>query len=462
MAAIKTGKSVNLTEGSIARNIILFALPLLAGQLFQNLYNSVDSIVVGRAVGVTALAAVTSCADISRLLVGFFTGLSVGAGVAFSRFFGADDRDKLHTAIHTALTFAIVMGLVMVAAGILLAPFLLRVVACPDDVYPEALAYLRIYLIGVLFTSMYNVQSGVLRSVGDSRTPFLYLVLASFTNIVLDVLFVVVLHWGVVGVAFATILSQSESVILVSVRMLRTEDVYRLKLRDLKIDGGMLKEILSLGIPAAIQSCLITFSNLFVQRYINSFGKAAMAGAGAGKKIDGYISQITVALGQSSTTFVGQCVGAGKYERAFKSIRTVIGINMITIVATGVPLYIFAPQVASLFSPDPETIGYAVLMIHTLVPLYFIQSFHQVFSNSVRGFGKSLVTMLTTVIGLIGIRQLYLAIAMHLNHDIRLVFLSWPVGWISSALLSYSYYVFAVRRPYRRRAAEEQAAREAP
>ncbi len=443
-------RSFDLTEGNIIKNIILFALPLLAGQIFQNLYNSVDSIVVGRTVGVTALAAVTSCSDISQVIVGFFTGLSVGAGVAFSRYFGGRKYDRLHDAVHTSLTFAIMMGITMLCIGEILSPHLLRMVNCPADVYPEALTYLRIYLIGVLFTAMYNVQSGVLRSVGDSRTPFLYLVLASLTNIVLDILFVVVLHMGVAGVAFATILSQSESVILVTAKMLKSDDVYRLIPKDLGIDLGLLKEILSLGIPAAIQTCLITFSNLFVQRYINGFGTAAMAGAGAGKKIDNYVSQVTVSLGHASTTYVSQCVGAGKHERAFLGIRYVIMMNIVFIILLGTPLYIFSPYVVRLFTDNADAIGYGVTMMHTLLPLYFLQSFHQVFSNSVRGFGKSAVTMMTTIFSLIVVRQAYLAIAMHISHDIRLVFMSWPVGWTCSATLSFLYYYYAIKRPYLR------------
>lgn len=439
-------RSVDLTEGNMVKNILFFALPLMAGQIFQNLYNSVDSIVVSRCVGLTALAAVTSCSDISRLLVGFFTGLSVGSGVAFSRYFGSKDYRKLHEAIHTALAFSAVMGLVMVVLGVLAAPLLLRVVDCPADVWPEALLYLRIYLVGVLFTAIYNVQAGVLRSVGDSRSPFVYLVVSSVTNIVLDLFFVVVLGMGVAGVAIATILSQSGSVALVTARMLRTADVYRLVPRDLRIDGGMLVDILRLGIPAAVQSCLIAFSNLFVQRYVNGFGTAAMAGAGAGKKIDDYVSMITISLGHASTTYVSQCVGAGKYGRAYRGMRCVIGLDILIILCLTVPIYIFAGPIAGLFTKDAAALNYAVMMVRTLMPLYAIQAFHQVLSNSVRGFGKSAAAMGTTVMGLILCRQLYLAVALSVRRDIRLVFLSWPVGWAASALFALVYYLLAIRR----------------
>lgn len=438
--------SVDLTEGNIAKNILIFALPLVAGQLFQNLYNTVDSIVVSRCVGLTALAAVTSCTDISRLLVGFFTGLSVGSGVAFSRYFGSKDYDNLHRAIHTALAFSVLMGLGMMALGILSSPLLLRVVDCPADVYPEALLYLRVYLVGVLFTSIYNVQSGVLRSVGDSRSPFLYLVAASFINIALDLFFVAGLGWGVAGVAIATILSQSGSVAMVTVRMLRTTDVYHLNPRHLTIDGKMLSGILKLGIPSAIQTCLISFSNLFVQRYVNSFGTQAMAGAGAGRKIDEYVSTLTVALGQSSTIYVGQCMGTGKYGRAYQGIRCVIAINFAVILLLAVPIYIFAEPISGLFTDDAGAISFAVTMVRTLMPLYILQAFHQVLSNSVRGFGHSSAALVTTVAGLIVCRQIYLAIATALVRDVRLVFLSWPVGWAFSAALAGVYYYFVIRR----------------
>ena len=443
-------RSLDLTEGSIVKKIIIFSIPLLLGQIFQNLYNSVDSIVVGNYVGVTALAAVTSCADISRLLVGFFTGLSVGAGVAFSRYFGAKKYDELHDCIHTALTFAAILGIVMMTLGILISPLLLKMVDCPDDVYPEALAYLRVYLVGILFTSIYNVESGVLRAVGDSRSPFIYLVIASLTNIVLDFLFVAVFKLGVIGVAIATINSQLESVLLVTIKMLRSADVYHLNFMDLRIRKPLLLEIIHLGIPAAIQSGLISFSNLFVQRSVNGFGTMAMAGAGAGKKIDSFVNFFSTTLGQACTTFVSQNVGANKYERAFKGIRVVILMTVLTVVITAIPVYIFADPVSRIFTQDNEAVYYAVMMIRTLMPVYFIQSFHQIYSNAVRGFGKSVVTMITSILGLIVMRQVYLAVAMSINHDIRLVFLGWPVGWICTFTMSFFYYIFAVKRPYRK------------
>lgn len=439
---------MDLTQGNIVKQIILFTLPILLGQIFQNLYNSVDSIVVGNYVGTTALAAVTSSSDISQLIVGFFTGLSTGSGVLFSRYFGSRDNAKLHDAIHTALLFAVILGVIMAAVGIIIAPFLLNVVECPDDVYGEALDYLRIYLIGVLFTSMYNVASGVLRAVGDSRHPFYYLVASSCTNIVLDLVFVVLFKMGVAGVAIATIISQLISVILAFHNMMMTNDVHKLVVKDLKIDGGMLKEVLTLGLPAAIQSCLISISNLFVQRYINEFGSAAMAGTGAAKKIDKYAGMVAQCLGLSITTFISQNVGANRYDRAFKGIRTVMLMGFVAVAFFGIPIYFFADTFMRLFTSDANALVYGVGMITVMMPLYYFQTLHQVFSNAVRGFGKSTVVMFTSVFGLIICRQIFLAISMKINHVIENVFWAYPVGWGCAALFAFTYYYFVIRRPY--------------
>lgn len=443
-------RSHNLTEGSIAKQIILFALPILLGQVFQNLYNSVDSIVVGNFVGKTALAAVTSSADISRLLVGFFVGLSAGSGVLFARYFGAKDEENLHKAIHTAITFAVALGVIMAAAGIVFTPLLLKLVDCPADVYDESMTYLRIYFVGVLFTSMYNVASGVLRAVGDSRSPFYYLVAASCTNIVLDLVFVRGMGMGVAGVAIATIISQLLSVSLSVRQMLVTSDVYKLVPKDLKVDGAVLKEVLILGLPAAIQSCLISLSNLFVQRYINQFGSAAMAGTGAAKKIDNYAGMIAMSLGQAVPTFVSQNVGAKKPERAFKGLFVTLLLCFGAISVMGSVIYFNSGFCIRLFTKDPESMAYGVAMMKVMLPFYSLQCLHQVFSNGVRGFGKSMVAMVTSVCGLIVCRQIFLVITMGMNPVIENVFWGYPVGWGCSAIMGFAYFVFAIWMPYQK------------
>ena len=440
--------SVDLTQGNIAKMIFSFALPILVGQIFQNLYNSVDSIVVGHYVGTTALAAVSSGSDISFLLTGFFTGLSTGAGVLFSRHFGAKDYDKLHNTIHTAILFAVILGLCMAMVGICIAPLLLKIVGCPADVFPEARSYLRIYLVGVLFTAMYNVGSGVLRAVGDSRSPFVYLVIASITNIVLDLVFVAWFRMGVQGVAIATVISQGTSVSLVFRRMMTTQDVYRLNVRELKMDKKILLQVLDLGLPAAIQSSLLSISNMFVQRYINAFGSSAMAGIGAAKKIDKFAGMIGQSLGLATTTFVSQNVGAGKEERAFRGISTCLIMAFVSVMCIGIPVYYNAEFFVRLFTNDTSAVSFGVAMVQTMMPLFYIQSLNQVFANATRGFGKSRVVMICSMSGMIVMRQLYLAIATRLTGDVRVIYLGYPIGWGFAAgfVMIYFFKVIYPRR----------------
>ena len=441
--------SLDLTQGSITKQIILFALPILLSQVFQNLYNSVDSLIVGNFLGTTALAAVTSCADISQLLVGFFTGLSAGAGVLFARYFGMKNYERLHDAISTSLIFSFIIGITMMAVGICIADVLLNILACPADVYDEAIIYLRVYLVGLLFTSLYNVASGVLRSVGDSRNPFIYLVISSILNIILDIIFVVVFKMQVLGVALATIISQLLSVILVYYQLTHAHDVYRIDLRHLKFDSTMLKEVISLGLPAALQSCLISISNLFVQRYVNLFGSSVMAGVGAAKKIDKFVGLIANSLGMSTATFVSQNIGAKRIDRAKKGIRITFVLAFIPVAIIGSLIYIYANRAISLFIDDKDAIYYGAMMIQTMMPLYYSQSINQIMLNTLRGFGKSFVAMILSLLGMIGIRQLFLAISFSIERNVNHVFLGYPIGWIFSALFVSLYYFIVIRPKYK-------------
>ena len=441
--------STDLTEGNIIQQIVLFALPIMLGQIFQNLYNSVDAIVVGNYVGTTALAAVSSSSDIAQLLNGFFTGMSTGCGILFARYFGAKDYQKVHDSIHTALTFAISLGLAMAVLGIIFTPFLLNVVGCPQDVYDQAAEYLRIYLAGILFTSLYNVGAGVLRAVGDSRTPFYILVISSCVNIVLDLLFVVLFRMGVMGVAFATIISQFSSVCMVYFRLLHTDDVYKVTLSHLKIDRELLKEVIDLGLPTAIQSSLISTSNLFVQRYINSFGSAAMAGIGAAKKIDKFAGLISQSMGLSITTFVSQNYGAQRLDRAFKGIRQTLILNFIMVACMGTVIFSFAPFFVNIFTKDAAAAGFGVGMIRVMMPLYIFQALNAIFSGATRGFGRSRNVMLLSIFGMVVCRQIFLAITMSIEHNVRFVYFGYPVGWGFSALFVYIYYRHQIKNKFK-------------
>ena len=443
-------KTTDFTRGKVIPQILLFSLPILLGQLFQNLYNSVDSIVVGRFVGLTALAAVSTSAEVSYMLVGFFTGLSVGAGVLFSRYFGAKDYDNLHDAIHTALAFSLILGVLVSLVGIVFTPQILRIMSCPEDVFREALVYLRIYSVGVLFTAIYNVASGVLRAVGNSRDPFRYLVISSVTNIVLDLVFVIVFHLGILGVALATVLSQLLSMVMALGNMIRTSDVYQLRPRELKVRKDLLLQILDLGLPAAVQSSLISISNLFVQRFINMLGPAAIAGMGAAKKVDKFAGMIGNSVGLAATTFISQNVGARQMERAFKGIRASFYICMVTITVVAVPTYVYARTVLSLFTEDPEALVYGVSMIHILVPMFSVAMVNQIMTQAVRGFGKSRMVMVLSLLGMVGMRQLFLQIGMGIHPSPEVVYWAYPLGWGCSGLFCTLYYLFAIRLKYNR------------
>ena len=442
--------TTDLSSGAIAPIIVSFTLPILLGQIFQNLYNSVDSIVVGRFVGTDALAAVTSSSDISILLVAFFSGLSVGAGVLFSRYFGAKDYKNLHDSIHTAITFSLIFGVIMAVVGILLTPPFLRLVSCPEEVFDDAQTYLRIYFIGVLFTSLYNVGSGVLRAVGNSRDPFIYLVISSVTNMVLDVLFVGAFKMGVMGVAVATIISQLLSVILVLINMMRTDDVYKLTLSDLHIDKKLMLQIVDLGFPAGIQSSIISISNLFVQRFVNLEGVAVISGFGAGKKVDKFVGMIANSFGLAASTFISQNMGAKRPERAFKGIRVSLLISVIVSLVLGIPLYLYADSVIKIFTDDPDTVYYGVSFLHTILPFYIFQILNSIYSNAVRGFGRSRAVMVYSILGMVVFRQIFLHIAMAVNGSVTCIFLAYPVGWFFASALVMAHYFITIKIPYRR------------
>ncbi len=433
-------KSVDLTQGVIWKQMLIFSLPILIGYLFQNLYNSVDSLVVGNFVGKSALAAVNACQPISNLLVGFFTGMSTGASVVFSRCFGSRNYEKLKESIHTTVLFAVILGVLMAAAGILLTGFLLRVVDCPEDVFPEASAYLSVYIAGILFTAIYNVGAGILRAVGDSRNPFIALVIASCANIVLDVLFVTVVRLGVLGVAIATILAQCLSVILVFGKLLKADERYRLDFKALRINKTLLIEVIDLGLPAGLQTCMISISNMFVQRYINGFGSTAMAGVGVAQRLDKFASMPCQSVGLAMTTFVSQNVGANRHDRIAQGMKVCFGLCLASVAIIGIPLFFWSEPLVALFNRDPEVIQYGVAMMQTIIPLYITMVVNQVFSGALRGFGRSKAVMFLSLIGMIGARQLFLYISMRLNPVIENVYYGYPLAWGISGLTLLLYY----------------------
>ena len=429
-----------MTEGVIWKEILLFSIPLLLVNLFQQLYNAVDSVVVGNYIGAQALAAVGSSAPVINLLVSFFMGLAVGAGVIISRYFGARKKEELHIAVHTSLALTFAAGLVMTLIGVLISPYVLQWVGTPSDVMESSVLYLRIYFLGILSVMVYNMGSGILRAVGDSRNPLYFLIVSSVTNIILDMLFVIVFHMGIAGVGWATLIAQTISAVLTMLLLMRTKEEYQVKLKHIRFHKHMLYEIVRLGLPSGLQNAIVSFSNVIVQSNINAFGSLAMAGCGSYTKIDGFAILPVMSYSIVLTTFTGQNMGAKKYDRVKQGAKTGILMSVITIVCISALLLILGPNVLAIFSSDPTVINYGLYMMHVLAPGYIFLAISHAFNGIIRGAGITTVPMIVMVTCWCGLRMAWILTSVPLFHDIGVVFMGWPLTWIASALWLYLYY----------------------
>ena len=442
-----------MTEGPILSQLVLFSLPLMLGNVFQMLYNTVDSVIVGNFVSKQALAAIGSTTMIVNMLVFFFNGFSIGAGVTIGQYFGARDMEKLHRAIETTMAATFLLSALFSLLGVLTVEPLLRMMSTPDDVFADAALYLRIYLGGISGLLIYNMGSGILRAVGDSTRPLYFLILTSVVNILLDLFFVLVLKTGIAGAAIATILSQFLSGVLILILLTRTEDIYRLRWRELRLDFPILRKIFAVGLPAAIQSVLTAFSNIFVQSYINFFGSDCMAGWSSYNKLDQFIMLPMQSMAMAATTFVSQNVGAGNQRRSDRG--TVLSL-LLTCTVTGAIialLVIFANGAVRLFSPDPEVIRYGVLFIRTNVVFLLFNCINHVLAGALRGRGDSKGPMILMLSSFVGIRQLYLyLVTRFVANTPKIVGFGYPVGWVSCCVLELSYFVLSRRRRLRREA----------
>ena len=429
-----------MTEGVIWKEILLFSIPLLLGNLFQQLYNAVDSVVVGNYIGAQALAAVGSSAPVINLLVSFFKGLAVGAGVIISRYFGARKKEELHIAVHTSLALTFAAGLVMTLIGVLISPYVLQWVGTPSDVMESSVLYLRIYFLGILSVMVYNMGSGILRAVGDSRNPLYFLIVSSVTNIILDMLFVIVFHMGIAGVGWATLIAQTISAVLTMLLLMRTKEEYQVKLKHIRFHKHMLYEIVRLGLPSGLQNAIVSFSNVIVQSNINAFGSLAMAGCGSYTKIDGFAILPVMSYSMALTTFTGQNMGAKKYDRVKQGAKTGILMSVITIVCISALLLMLGPNVLAIFSSDPTVINYGLYMMHVLAPGYIFLAISHAFNGIIRGAGITTVPMIVMVTCWCGLRMAWILTSVPLFHDIGVVFMGWPLTWIASALWLFLYY----------------------
>ena len=439
MSAAKDA-SVNLTEGPIGRQIVLFTVPLLLGNVFQQFYNTADTVIVGKFVGKEALAAVGSSGALINLLVSLFMGVAVGAGVVVSRYYGAKQYEEMRATIHTTIAFGLIAGVVLTVLGVLVTPLLLRWMKTPESVMDSSVLYFRIYFAGVLTTLMYNIGSGIYRALGDSKRPLYFLIVSTIVNVALDLLFVAVLDMGIGGAAIATVMAQGLSMVLVYWKMMREDTVYRVDWRAIRIDKRFLRQILAIGLPSGIQNAVVSLSNVVVQSNINSFGDIAMAGCGAYSKLDGFALLPSSSFSLALSTFVSQNIGAREYGRAKKGAVFGLAATMVVSAAAGVFIYIAAPSLIGFFNSDPAVIRYGVLMARNIVFAYALVAYTHGMAGILRGAGLSRVPMFVMVGCWCVLRVIWIQVMVPLTQDIRVVFWSYPITWTFSVLILTVYF----------------------
>ena len=390
----KRARDVDMTQGNITRHIISFAFPLLIGNIFQQLYNTVDTWVVGNYVSNEAFSAVGTVGPVINILIGLFIGLSSGAGVVISQYYGARRYQEVHDTVHTAILMTLIMGVAFTGIGLTMIPYVLRLMNTPANVLPESTAYLTIYFSGIMGLMLYNIGAGILRAVGDSQRPFYFLVVCAIVNTILDLVFVLVFSMGVEGVALATIIAQGISALLVIITLMRTDECIKLKLRDLKIHWPMLKKIIRVGIPAAIQMAITSFSNVFVQSYINYFGADCMSGWTAYSKIDQLLFLPMQSISLAATTFVGQNLGRNMPDRARAGIKRALTLSIVATVILMIPILFFAAPVVRFFNSKPEVVEYGTMLLRLMTPFYVLCCFTQILGGALRGAGNSKATMI--------------------------------------------------------------------
>ena len=431
-----------MTEGDIKRHLISFAFPLLVGNIFQQLYNMVDTWVVGNYVSNEAFSAVGSVGPIINILIGFFLGFSSGAGVVISQYYGAKRYDKVQDTVHTMMVITLIFSAVITVAGILMTPFMLDVMKTPITVLPESKKYLYVYFGGSAGLLIYNMGAGILRAVGDSKRPFYYLVVSACTNIVLDLVFVLVFEMGVEGVALATVIAQGLSAVLVLIEMFRTTSCIKLSLKKLRINKEMLMKTMKLGLPSALQMTITSFSNVFVQSYINYFKEDFMAGWTAYAKIDQLLFLPMQSLSLASTTFLGQNLGINNVKRARKGANTALVMSVVSTAILMVPVIIFAPQLIAFFNSKPEVVEYGKILLRWISPFYVLCCVNQIYSGALRGSGNTRTPMIIMLVTFVGFRQLYLFVmANYIANEIIPIAMSYPAGWLLCSLITTIYYL---------------------
>ena len=431
--------SRQITEGVIWKQILIFFFPILLGTFFQQMYNTVDTIIVGRLVGTEALAAVGATGPLVSMVNGFFIGVSSGATVVLSQAYGAGDRKGVSDSIHTGVALSLVLGVMLTAIGICLGGRVMGWMGTPENCMADATTYLRIYFAGSIGTVVYNMGAGILRAMGDSKRPMLFLMVTCILNVVLDLLFVAVLHMGVAGAALATVLSQMISAVLPIVVLLRQKED-RLELRKLRIERSLLGRILRIGIPAGLQFVTFDFSNILIQSGVNSFGDITMAAWTAHGKTDALTWMVTGAFGVSITTFVGQNFGAQKYSRIRKGTWTCLAMGVVMVAALDALLLAFRTPILGIYTDNPEVIAVGSMVMLSIMPYEFLFMPIEVFAGTMRGVGNSLMPTLITGSCVCLFRVVWLMTAVRHWHSLKTLTLSYPLSWALAAAVFLAVY----------------------
>jgi len=430
-----------IIEGVIWKQLLYFFIPILIGSAFQQLYNTADTIIVGQFVGKEALAAVGATGTLINLLVGFFVGMSSGATVIISQFYGADNHNAVSKAVHTSVALTILFGVVLMAFGMIGAPWLLKMISVPEDIIEASTLYIRIYFIGMIPSLFYNVGAGILRAVGDSKRPLYFLIIATLSNIALDMIFVVFLKLGVAGVGIATVLCQFISASLVLIVLMRTDDSYRLSLKKIHLDKSILTSIIRIGLPSGLQSVLYSISNLVIQSSVNVLGTDTIAAWSAFGKIDGLFWMMIGAFGVSITTFVGQNFGAGKYDRIRQSVRVCLKMAMAGSIILSIVLLTFGEPVFRMFTNDATVLKIGMEMLHIMTPFYFTFVCVEILSGAIRGVGEALKPMILTCFGVCVLRIVWILFVVPLSPSLFSVAICYPVTWSVTSILFIIYYL---------------------
>lgn len=430
----------DMTEGVIWKQLLIFFLPILMGSLFQQLYTMVDTMVVGRFVGTQALAAVDSTSSFTSLLINFFIGVASGTSVIVSQHFGARDGQAVSRAVHTGMALSLAGGALVTVLGIALAPASFRAIALPEEIMEDTLLYIRIYFLGTIAQFAYNVGAGILRAVGDSRRPLYFLIIGCIVNVVLDVLFVAVFRMAILGAALATVISQVISMALVCVTLMRAQDTFQLRIREIRFHKDMFFPIIRVGIPMGLQSAMYSISNLLIRSSVNTFGTDTIAAWAVSGRMDFIIWTVMGAFGLSITTFSGQNYGAGKYVRIRRGIRVCLLMGLFTIGGISLLLFLTAPYFGALFTEDQTVLDQAVYIVRFYSPFFVTYLFGEVMSGGIRGTGQSFKPMMLTLFGTCILRVVWIFSAARVWHTITIVILSYPITWAVTSLMFVIYY----------------------